>query len=126
MVLVLIPFATVSIHYVQTLSTDPHLPLLGKTLELQYEQIPERVYFYTEGEGDRHMTTLQVQLAVTELFFKYNLDEVIVARTVAGLSFRNPAERWHAIANLGLQGVGLMRERMETKGRNLCQGATQM
>ena len=86
---------------------------LGKTLELEYETIPGRIYWYTDGGGDRRMTFIQVQLAVISLFLTYDADEVIVARTAAGLSFRNPVERCHAIANLGLQGIGLMREKMD-------------
>ena len=37
---------------------------LGKTLELEYETIPGRIYCYTDGGGDRRMTFIQVQLAV--------------------------------------------------------------
>ena len=49
------------------------------------------------------------------MFFHHNLDEIVVTRTAAGLSFRNPVERVHAIANLGLQGIGLMREEMNSE-----------
>ena len=86
---------------------------LGKVLEAHHVNIPSRVYCYTDGGGDRRMTFLQVQLAVIALFFVHHLDEVIVARTAAGCSFRNPVERCHCVANLGLQGIGLMREKME-------------
>ena len=65
------------------------------------------------------MTFLQVQLAVIAMFFHYNLDEIVVARTAAGLSFRNPVERVHAIANLGLQGIGLMRKEMNSEMENI-------
>ena len=69
----------------------------------------------TRVGGDRRMTFLQVQLAVIAMFFHHNLDELVVARTTAGLSFRNPVERVHAIANLGLQDIGLMREEMNSE-----------
>ena len=77
------------------------------------------MYKFLKGITVIRMTFLQVQLSVIALFFKYNLDEAIVARTAAGLSFRNPVERCHAIANLGLQGMGLTRERMEPQMEKL-------
>ena len=43
---------------------------------------------------------------------KLYLDEAIFARTAANCSFRNAVERMHAIANLGLQSVGIMRKCM--------------
>ena len=85
---------------------------LGNVLEEEYTVFPPRVYCYTDGGGDRRMTFLQVQLAVIAMFFVHSLDEIIVARTAAGCSFRNPVERCHCVANLGLQGIGLMSERM--------------
>ena len=72
----------------------------------------KRIYCYTAGRGDRIMTFIQVQLAEIAKFFYNNLDVVIVAKTAAGLSFRNPFERVHIIANLGIQGIGIMREQM--------------
>ena len=35
-----------------------------------------------------------------------------MCRPAAGFSYRNPVERVHAIANLGLQSVGIMRQKM--------------
>ena len=40
------------------------------------------------------------------------MDEVLVCRPAAGLSYHNPIERAHAITNLGLQSVGIMRQKM--------------
>lgn len=85
---------------------------LGLVLEQEYTTVPPRIYCYTDGGGDRRMTFLQVQLAVIAMFLFYNLDEIIAARTAAGCSFRNPVERCRCVANLGLQGIGLMREKM--------------
>ena len=42
-----------------------------------------------------------------------NCDEAIFARTAANCSFRNPVERMHAIANIGLQSIGMMRSAMD-------------
>ena len=46
------------------------------------------------------------------MFLSLDLDELISARPAAGHSFRNPVERCHSIANLGLQGTGMMRQKM--------------
>ena len=85
---------------------------LGNVLQQHYAKVPPSVYVYSDGGGDRRMTFLQVQLATIGLFFVNDLDEVVIARTAAGCSFRNPVERCHCVANLGLQGVGLMRDQM--------------
>ena len=45
------------------------------------------------------------------LFLQHNFEEVLVARMAANLSY-NPVERFHSIANLGLQSTGLMRRPM--------------
>ena len=42
------------------------------------------------------------------------MDEVLVCRPAAGLSYHNPVERVHTIANLALQSVGIMRQKMST------------
>ena len=40
------------------------------------------------------------------------MDEVLVCRPAAGLSYHNPVETVCTIANLGLQSVGIMRQKM--------------
>ena len=40
---------------------------------------------------------------------------MIAARPAAYQSFRNPVERCHAVTNLALQGIGVVRQRMEHK-----------
>ena len=49
----------------------------------------------------------------------HNFEEILIARTAANLSYRNPVERVHAIANLGLQSVGLMRKAMPQNMENV-------
>lgn len=44
------------------------------------------------------------------LWLKKNLDQLILARTPPGNSWKNPAERVMSQLNLALQGIGLMRE----------------
>ena len=58
------------------------------------------------------MDYLSVQKPLIGLFLHHEMDEVLVCRPVAGLSYRNPTERVHAIAKLGLQSVGIVRQKM--------------
>ena len=53
------------------------------------------------------------------LFLLRNSEEILIARTAANLSYRNPVERVHAIANLGLQSVGLMRKAVPQNMENV-------
>ena len=48
------------------------------------------------------------------LFHKHDFDEIVAARPAANHSFRNPVERCHCIANIGLQSVGMMRTRQDS------------
>ena len=49
----------------------------------------------------------------------HNFEEILIARMAANLSYRNPVERVHTIANLGLQSVGLMRKAMPQNMENV-------
>ena len=53
------------------------------------------------------------------MFLVDDLDELIICRTTAGHSYQNPVERIHAIANLGLQSAGMMRQKMSPGMENL-------
>ena len=86
---------------------------LKQVLQMYYTVIPERLYIYADGGGDRRITFLRVKMALVAMFLTLDLDELISARSAAGHSFRNPVERCHSIANLGLQGVGMMRQSMK-------------
>ena len=44
---------------------------------------------------------------------RLDLDMVVLARTLPGWSWKNPAERVMSQLNLALQSVGLMRERAD-------------
>ena len=46
------------------------------------------------------------------MFLALYLDVLVSAMPAAGHSFRNPVERCHSISNLGLQGIGMMRQQM--------------
>ena len=65
---------------------------LGLTLEKHHKGVmPERVYCYADGGGDRLITFLQMGLIA--MFLHYDLNEMIYARPAAGCSYRNPVEQ---------------------------------
>ena len=80
---------------------------------------PNRCYLIIEGGGDRNIVHLSVQKYLVALIRKYNFDEIIAIRTAAGFSFYNPMERIHAVGNIGLEGVGVMRNRMSNEMETL-------
>ena len=52
------------------------------------------------------------------LFLHHDFDELICARPAASHSYRNPIERCHATANLGLLGGGMERIKKTCNGNN--------
>ena len=78
-----------------------------------YPNVPIPPHLYTDGSGDKKNTNFKVQKSLLSLFFKHDLDEIIAARPAANHSYRNPVERCHCIANLGLQSVGMMRTKQD-------------
>ena len=73
--------------------------------------IPPRLYLYADGGRERKNDNFKVQKSLIELFLLHDFDEIVAARPAAGQSYRNPVERCHCIANIGLQSVGMMRKR---------------
>lgn len=67
---------------------------------------------YSDGGPDHRLTYISVQLSLIALFLNLNLDILIACRTAPNHSWRNPVERITSIVNIGLQCVGLMREKM--------------
>ena len=103
---------------VKTMTSEGSTAWRGVTELMQVVQnhhttVPPRLYIYADGGGDRRITFLKVIMALIASFLALDLDELISARPAAGHSFRNPVERCHSIANLGLQGVGMMRQLMQ-------------
>ena len=66
---------------------------------------------YTDGGPDHRLTYLSVQLSLIALFLQLDLDVLIAARTAPCHSWANPVERVMSIVNLGLQCVGMMRQK---------------
>ena len=86
---------------------------LSEALEKLYckDSIPCRLYVYADGSGDRKNSNFKVQKGMMSLFIRHDMDEVVAARPAANHSYRNPVERCHCIANIGLQSVGMMRSK---------------
>lgn len=70
------------------------------------------LFLYCDGGPDHRLTYLSVKLSLISFFLKNDLDYLCACRTAPFHSWRNPAERVMSIVNLGLQCVGLMREKM--------------
>ena len=78
-----------------------------------------RFYAISDGGGDRRFDYLSIKKALIGMFLVHDLDELIICRTAAGHSYRNPVECIHAIANLELQSDGMMRQKMSPDIENL-------
>ena len=76
------------------------------------DKSPPCLYVYSGGGPERKTDNLSVQKLYMALFLKHNFGEVFIARTTASLSYHNPVEKVHSIANLELQSIGLMRKLM--------------
>ena len=84
---------------------------MGKKLDLEGSEA-SRFLAITDGGGDRQTDYFSVPKSFIGLFFRHDMDEVLVCRPGAGLWYHNPVERVHASTNLGLQSVGIMRQKM--------------
>ena len=71
------------------------------------------LFIYSDGGPDHRLTYLSVQVALITLFLELDLDFFCVARTAPFHSWRNPVERIMSLLNLGLQSIGLMRNKMD-------------
>ena len=78
-----------------------------------------RFYAISDGGGDQRVNYLSIKKALIGMFLVHDLDELIIRHTATGHSYRNPAELIHAIADLGLQSVGMMRQKMSPDMENL-------
>ena len=84
---------------------------MGKILDLEGSQA-SRFFAITDGGEDWQTDYLSVEKSLIGLILHHDMDDVFVCRPAAGLSYRSPVERVHAIDNLGLQLVGIMRQKM--------------
>ena len=96
------------------------------TILSQNHASTSRFYAISNGGGDRKVDFLCIKKALISKFLIHDLDEIIVCRTAAGSSYRNTVERIHAVANLGLQSVGMTRQKMSPDMKLLKKNATQV
>lgn len=66
---------------------------------------------YTDGGPDHRLTYTTVQISLISLFLALDLDYLCAVRTPPYHSWKNPAERIMSILNVGLQSVGIMRQK---------------
>ncbi|XP_014677904.1 PREDICTED: uncharacterized protein LOC106817733 [Priapulus caudatus] len=79
---------------------------------LDNEDMEKHILFlYTDGGPDHRLTYLSVQLSLIAIFLEMDLDVLIAARTAPNHSWANPVERIMSIVNIGLQCVGVMRQK---------------
>ena len=81
---------------------------------LKDKEIPLIVLMKTDGGPGHNVTFVRVQMALIALFLHHDLDMLVAVRTAPGHSYRNPAECVNAIINLGLQSIGVMRQKLGT------------
>ena len=66
---------------------------------------------YTDGGPDHNVTFFSVQLGLIALFLHHDFDLLEAVRTALYYLWKNPCETVNCILNIGLQAVGLMREK---------------
>ena len=70
------------------------------------------LFVYSDGGPDHRLTYVSVQLSLIALFLILDLDLLIAGRTAPSHSWANPVECVMSIVNLGMQCIGIMREKM--------------
>lgn len=70
------------------------------------------LFIYSDGGPDHRLTYMSVKLSLICLFLKLDLDYLCAGRTAPYHSWKNPVERVMSLLNLGLQCVGLARDKM--------------
>jgi len=81
---------------------------------------------YTDGGPDHKNTFLRVQLSLIAMFIALDLDYLVAVRTPPGHSWKNPVERIMSILNLGMQCVGLMRQKISEETEKLISGCNSL
>ena len=65
-----------------------------------------------DGGPDHRVNYISVKVALVALFRDLNLDMLIALRTAPSNSWANPVERIMSIVNIGLQGIGVMGQKI--------------
>ena len=95
----------------------------GKIISQHFDVFPPRIYACTDGGSERKVDNLSVQKSYISIFPSYDIDEILVVRKAANLSFWNPVERCYAVTNQGFQIIGVMRKPMASEMDNYIKNA---
>ena len=90
-----------------------HATELSRILRSKEEYRKPVLFVYSDGGPDHRITYVSVQISLIALFLMLDLGFICAVRTAPSHSWRNPVERIMSTLNLGLQCVGLMREKGE-------------
>ena len=88
-----------------------HATELSNVLSRSDELRKPVLFMYSDGGPDHRLTYVSVQVSLIVVFKTLDLDFLCAARTAPSHSWKNPVERIMSTLNLGLQCVGLMREK---------------
>lgn len=110
---------------------EPSSPLchcceLLQALEASRLHLNPILCLYTDGGPDHRSNFLSVQVSLIALFRLLDLDMLVAARTAPHNSYRNPVERIMSLINIGLQSVGVMRQKMPQDMEDAIQNASTM
>ena len=106
--------------YLKVTAIDPLSALRNATevegMETHYYQgkqnIPLIIMLYTDGGPEHRSNFLSVKIALIALQTSLNADMLVAVRTAPGYSFRNPVEKVNCVLNIGLYGIGIMRQKI--------------
>ncbi|GBB99452.1 hypothetical protein RclHR1_35260001 [Rhizophagus clarus] len=121
----LIPSVTMLYAAFQVSSALRHMTELYDIL-LHTEMHHPFLMLYTDGGPNHKNTFLRVQLSLIAIFIALDLDYLVAVRTPPGHSWKNPVERIMSILNLGMQCVGLMRQKMSEEMEKLISGCNSL
>ena len=98
-------------HRMQRVTPIRHATELSHVLSRNDELRKPVLFVYSDGGPDHRLTYASVQLSLIAVFKRLDLDFLCAARTAPAHSWRSPLERVMSALKLGLQCVGLMREK---------------
>ena len=76
-----------------------------------FSDVPPILLIYSDGGPDHRCNYMSVKLSLIAVFLDLDLDMLVALRTAPSNSWANPVERIMSIVNIGLQGVGVMRQK---------------
>ena len=118
--------------YLKIMATDPSSALRTATevediLTHRYlgkKNIQPIIKLYTDGGPEHRSNFLSVKIALVALQKSLNADILVAVRTPPRHSFRNPVDKVNCFLNIGLYGIGVMRQK-QLKFLFLKKGLTQ-